>query len=1339
MATVCQLAAAKSAPRFRSRFSSNRFDYSTRVSWDDIVSRRAFERLKSRVGAIAAVGVGVAVLVALVGTAMLRARLGAAPGATAARVEAAIRARLDASTADLTDISQRVAAHHELISATPHDTSLAPQLFDALRQALPHHLTATTGVTVYDATRTPIAWAGRVFEFPANQPDAPGGVFVQADPFGPRLVRIEALIDREKGTMARPPLIVAEQRLGDVQSVPGQPTAFIMQTDLAPVTVDVQEGALDDSPPADADTFAVRTANGQLLLRGSVAREDLARAGREGYAMLRSVIALVGALTILAIAASVLECRRTMRGTTSVLGASMAVAALLVLARVVFWAGGGWLSRGGWLAPPGDLTLTALLLLALVWLALDLIERWRVGGRRPLRLQRSQTWTVLSGTLAGAVTLAALSTYADLLRRLTAEAAFDPLHFSLHPLDLSRIVSACGLVVLHAVAVWGAAAMTRAAVVARRRPRTSTLTTISAVSWGIGAVLMAVVAHQWSPDLTIPRLLFPTLVAAAAAVALSRPRGRFRHGSQAARLGMLYVALVVPALSMYPLLDGFAAEAKEELIAGQYGPMAASQRENLKQHLARTLEQIDARPTLSASVLSLAEAPPDAQPAFDIWRSTDLEAYRLTSAIELYGPDGRLTSRFALRLPQTAPESYFASSCDWDFLDEVSPIGSSERHVLRASRAFCDRGRRVGAIVVRAMLDYRTLPFIQVESPYMASLGPDPSVAGGEGAPGREVAFVGYGWSGAPLTTSGVVVWTLPDSVFARLVDSREPLWQRIDMPDARYRVYFLSDRGGIYALGYPMISPLGHLVNIAELIVLASIVYLALLLGATIASAIAAGGLSGRALLREVRSSFYRKLVAMFVLGAAVPVFVLAIATSTYFTEQARAGVKAEAIKTVTVAQRLVEDYAQLDPTRPRALDDLDDQTMVIVGRAIDQPVNLFEGARLRATSERDLYASALLTPRTPSEVYQSIVLERLPAFVGEEEVNGLPYLVAAAPVRAGDREGIVTVPQTLRQREIEAQIDELNRRVVFAAVLFVLLVGGIGYWMAERIADPVSRLTRATRRIARGDLDARIAATSSDELRRLVEDFNQMAADLKRQRSELERTQRLEAWADMARQVAHDIKNPLTPIQLSAEHAQRINADRGKPLSPVLDECVQVILGQVRLLRQISAEFSSFASSPTARLESTDVVQLIEEVAHPYRAALASRANPIELSTSGAADVPILALDRTLFARALTNVIENAVHAMPSGGSVTVESTRVPATPEHPAHVRVRVADTGIGMDAEAAARLFEPYFSTKAAGTGLGLTIAKRNVELNGGRIEVTSQRGVGTTVSMRLPIT
>jgi nitrogen fixation/metabolism regulation signal transduction histidine kinase len=370
---------------------------------------------------------------------------------------------------------------------------------------------------------------------------------------------------------------------------------------------------------------------------------------------------------------------------------------------------------------------------------------------------------------------------------------------------------------------------------------------------------------------------------------------------------------------------------------------------------------------------------------------------------------------------------------------------------------------------------------------------------------------------------------------------------------------------------------------------------------------------------------------------------------------------------------------------------------------------------------------------------VYHRIVLDRLPTFISEQEAG---YLLAAAPVRAGGREEIVTVPVPLRQPEIERQIDDLDRQVLSLAVLFSLLGAGLGYWMAERIADPINRLTRATKLIARGNLDARVAAAASDELGRLIRDFNRMAEDLKRQRIELERTQRLEAWADMARQVAHDIKNPLTPIQLSAEHAQRVNVDRGRPLSPVLDDCIASILSQVRLLRQIAAEFSSFASAATPRPAPTQVAEVVEEVIGPYRAGLAGR---IAIEFDAGANLPTINVDRTLLGRAVTNVIENALHAMPGTGTLSIvvrHSRPVVAPDSSPAppgeSVAIEIADTGIGMDAESMAKIFEPYFSTKAAGTGLGLTIAKRNVELNGGVIEVRSQKGVGTTVTLAFPV-
>jgi len=171
-----------------------------------------------------------------------------------------------------------------------------------------------------------------------------------------------------------------------------------------------------------------------------------------------------------------------------------------------------------------------------------------------------------------------------------------------------------------------------------------------------------------------------------------------------------------------------------------------------------------------------------------------------------------------------------------------------------------------------------------------------------------------------------------------------------------------------------------------------------------------------------------------------------------------------------------------------------------------------------------------------------------------------------------------------------------------------------------------------------------------------------------------------------------------------------------------------VATILTQVRLLRQIASEFSSFASSPTARPAPVDVPELLDEVVKPYRAGLADR---IQFDVEVPADLPRVQVDRTLIARSLTNIVENALHAMPSAGTLAVTAW----AEDH--RVCVRISDTGVGMDPEALARAFEPYFSTKATGTGLGLPIAKRNVELTGGTISVTSERDRGTTVELTLP--
>jgi signal transduction histidine kinase len=1280
-------------------------------------------------------GLAAAAVIAAGGSALGRARYGASDQDAVARIEMELRQRFAASAATLGRIASQLGAERISVDSAPRRLASTRSLFEAVDAALPSNEGGRTGITIYDSARTPVAWAGRTSDVPRERLDGPAALFVAPDALGPRLVRVEPVIDRSRPAATRLVTIVAEQQLGPVRGAPGLADTFIISTAIVPTSLHVRVGDVPPPSSGQAYTFVIPSPAGGPLVDAEVSPADLASARARWLGGTWAAVLSVLGITLLFCAGALVELRRHARTTRRFIALTLGLVGAIVVARVVFFLAASRILGARPSASPLDLVLTALAVTALAWIVLDTAERWRVAGPRPALLlgsAESATWVSLAYVAAGILAIGILWLYERALQNIAAQTRFDLLQFSLHPMAPPRIALAIGLVLLHAGAIWTAVAVTRLPSVWRTAWRPAPRVAVTA--WLAGVAFAAAIAHAADPSLRIAPLLVAVAAAGLGAIALANLRRRARHASQAARLWTLFLTLLVPALAMYPSLVAVTTEAKERLVETQYARQAASQREDLQNDLNTALDDIDSRPSLADLIIgSGEETTPTTDRASLVWSGTELAERRLTSAIELYSADGRLVSRFALNLPEYATTRRQPSECTWEVpLDEVLRFGSGQRQVLRTSRGICEQGRRVGAIAVSVVLDYRTLPFIESQSPYLEFLQPERRPV--EGAFGRDVEFAVYGWSRVPTYASGTSVWQMPDAVFQRLVQSRDPFWTTLDRGDTSFRVFFMSDRGAIYALGYPTLTAFQHTINLAELMFLAGTVYAALLACSTLLNLIGwRTPASGRTLLREIRASFYKRLLLVFVGVAVVPVVVLAIATSTYLATQLNAGVAETAAKTALVAQRLVEDYATLQQRGPNALASIDDQIMDLVRRAIDEDVNLFTRAQLQATSERPLFALGLLPLRTPGDVYQSIVLDRSPTFVGEEEVGGIPYLLAAAPVRAGSREGIVTVPVTLRQREIERQIDDLRRLVLSAAVLFSLLGAALGYSMAERIADPINRLTRATRRIARGNLDLRVAASTSDELGRLINDFNGMAEELKRQRTELERTQRLEAWADMARQVAHEIKNPLTPIQLSAEHARRVNLDRGRPLSPVLDDCINSILSQVRLLRQIAAEFSSFASSTTPRPEPTRIAELLEEVVSPYRSGLAGR---IALDIQAPKDLPEIDVDRTLLGRAVTNVIENALHAMPSGGNLSIVVSR--PSDNGGDSIVVEITDTGLGMDREALAKIFEPYFSTKATGTGLGLTIAKRNVELNGGTIAVWSEKGAGTTVTITLAV-
>jgi signal transduction histidine kinase/HAMP domain-containing protein len=233
----------------------------------------------------------------------------------------------------------------------------------------------------------------------------------------------------------------------------------------------------------------------------------------------------------------------------------------------------------------------------------------------------------------------------------------------------------------------------------------------------------------------------------------------------------------------------------------------------------------------------------------------------------------------------------------------------------------------------------------------------------------------------------------------------------------------------------------------------------------------------------------------------------------------------------------------------------------------------------------------------------------------------------------------------------------------------------------------------------------------------------------------TEAVRSSRLEAWADMARRIAHEIKNPLTPIQLSADHLRKVYRSADPRFTEILEQCLDTIQKQVRSLRNIAGDFSDYARIPVLVTQRISARELLEEVLAPYQN------NPpdgLRFHLRIDALTPDLQVDPALTRRALINLVQNAMEAMAEGGELTVTANPMPSSGDSGRPmVRIRVCDSGPGMDAATQSRLFEPYFSTKATGSGLGLSIVKKTTEDQGGRVRVNSTPGEGTEVILDLP--
>jgi two-component system nitrogen regulation sensor histidine kinase NtrY len=291
-----------------------------------------------------------------------------------------------------------------------------------------------------------------------------------------------------------------------------------------------------------------------------------------------------------------------------------------------------------------------------------------------------------------------------------------------------------------------------------------------------------------------------------------------------------------------------------------------------------------------------------------------------------------------------------------------------------------------------------------------------------------------------------------------------------------------------------------------------------------------------------------------------------------------------------------------------------------------------------------------------------------------------------------------------------------------VVVTMPIVLLTFYLSFSISKDVTIPIRELAIATQKVASDELDYKVELEAKDELKLLIDSFNKMTEDLRVNKELVKHSERIAAWRDIARRIAHEIKNPLTPIKLSAERLLKLYK-RDDRYREILAKGINTIIMEVNNINEMVNEFSKVARFPETKLQRTDIVPLIDDII----GFLKESYREISFSFYHSEDNVYLLIDKAQIRRALLNIFYNSINAIPRKGNVTVECYR---SKGKEGCYTVSVNDDGVGIPEDIREKLFDPYFSKDGRGTGLGLTIVEKIVIDNNGRIWFESKPGETT---------
>ena len=401
------------------------------------------------------------------------------------------------------------------------------------------------------------------------------------------------------------------------------------------------------------------------------------------------------------------------------------------------------------------------------------------------------------------------------------------------------------------------------------------------------------------------------------------------------------------------------------------------------------------------------------------------------------------------------------------------------------------------------------------------------------------------------------------------------------------------------------------------------------------------------------------------------------------------------------------------------------------VTSSKIDISVYSKEG-KLLATSQPALFGDQLISPLVDRDAWKKIVLQGEIQTVTNEQIGRLQYSCAYSAVlspETGRLEAIVGLPffesATFLQRSQSLILSNILIVFVVVFILFSLL----SYWASSSLTFPIKFITKTLGQTTLTGQNKPLQWNSSDEIGTLVKEYNRMVENLEESKRALAQSEKESAWREMAKQVAHEIKNPLTPMKLTLQQMEQALKSGNLPVEKS-QKSVDVLLKQVNILNEIAASFSAFANMPMPSPQKVDLNKLLQDVVTLFSTATEGRINFILIEHS-----PSVSADSTSLSRAFSNMIINALQAKREGQDV-LEINISGVVRRNTIVITIR--DNGKGMSKEVQERIFHPQFTTKQSGSGLGLAITKQIIGQSGGKIWFESTINQGTAFLIELPL-